>query len=191
MTLGDRVAVLRNGILQQVDTPKRLYSRPANLFVAAFMGSPSMNLVHARIEGSRVVFGGYSVPMPPDGPSDWQGEVVLGVRPSAFAEAGAAQLPTLQVEVSLVEELGSEAHIMFNVRADPVTSDDALAAVGEAGEALGTSLLLADEGGIQFTAIVDSSTEVTPGSRVNLSVDPREFHFFDPVTGSSLANRGN
>jgi ABC-type sugar transport system ATPase subunit len=150
-----------------------------------------MNLVHARIEGSRVAFGDYSVPMPPHGPTDRQGDVVLGVRPSAFAEAGAAQLPTIQVEVSLVEELGSEAHILFNVRAEAVTSDDALAAVGEAGEPLGTSLLLAEEGGIQFTAIVGASTEVKPGSRVSLSIDPRQFHFFDPVTGSSLVNRGD
>jgi multiple sugar transport system ATP-binding protein len=190
MTLGDRVAVLRNGILQQVDTPKRLYDRPANLFVAAFMGSPSMNMVHASIEGSSVVFGGHSLPMPAHGPSDWQGDVVLGVRPSAFTEAGGIELPTMQVEVAMVEELGSEAHLMFNVRAAAVTSDEALAATSEAGEPLGTSLLLAGEGATQFTAIVDSSTEATVGSRVTLRVDPRQFHFFDPATGRSLGNRG-
>jgi multiple sugar transport system ATP-binding protein len=87
MTLGDRVAVLHNGRLQQVDTPKRLYDHPANIFVAAFMGSPSMNMVHATIEGSRVLFGGHALPMPEHAPSHLDGDVVLGIRPSAFSES--------------------------------------------------------------------------------------------------------
>jgi multiple sugar transport system ATP-binding protein len=186
MTLGDRVAVLHNGRLQQVDTPKRLYDRPANIFVAAFMGSPSMNMVHASIQGSRVVFGGHSLPMPEHAPSHLQGDVVLGIRPSAFFETDDRDLPSMPVEVALVEELGSEAHLLFNVRAPRVTSDDALAASSEAGDALGPSLLLTEEGSTQFTAAVDSTTTATVGSRVNLAVDPQEFHFFDPTTGSSL-----
>jgi multiple sugar transport system ATP-binding protein len=186
MTLGDRVAVLHNGRLQQVDTPKRLYDRPANIFVAAFMGSPSMNMVHASIEGSRVLFGGHSLPMPEHAPSHLQGGVVLGIRPSAFFETDDRDLPSMPVEVALVEELGSEAHLLFNVRAPRVTSDDALAASSEAGDALGPSLLLTEEGSTQFTAAVDSTTTAAVGSRVNLAVDPREFHFFDPTTGSSL-----
>jgi multiple sugar transport system ATP-binding protein len=186
MTLGDRVAVLHNGRLQQVDTPKRLYDQPANIFVAAFMGSPSMNMVHARIDGSRVLFGGHSLPMPAHAPSHLQGDVVLGIRPSAFSESDDTDMPSMQVEVGLVEELGSEAHLLFNVRAPAVTSDEALAASSEAGDAVGPSLLLTDEGSTQFTAAVDSSTRATVGSRVNLTVDPQEFHFFDPTTGSSL-----
>jgi multiple sugar transport system ATP-binding protein len=186
MTLGDRVAVLHNGRLQQVDTPKRLYDRPANIFVAAFMGSPSMNMVHASIEGSRVVFGGYSLPMPEHAPAHLHGEVVLGIRPSAFSETDDRDLPSMRVEVALVEELGSEAHLLFNVRAPRVTSDDALAASSEAGDALDPSLLLTEEGSTQFTAAVESTTSATVGSRVNLAVDPHEFHFFDPTTGSSL-----
>jgi multiple sugar transport system ATP-binding protein len=186
MTLGDRVAVLHNGRLQQVDTPKRLYDQPANIFVAAFMGSPSMNMVHASIEGSQVVFGGHSLPMPRHAPSDLQGEVVLGIRPTAFSESADGGLPSMHVEVALVEELGSEAHLRFNVRAPAVTSDEALAASSEAGDALGPSLLLTEEGSTQFTAAVDSNTKATVGSRVNLTVDPQKFHFFDPTTGSSL-----
>jgi multiple sugar transport system ATP-binding protein len=186
MTLGDRVAVLHNGRLQQVDTPKRLYDQPANIFVAAFMGSPSMNMVHASIEGSQVVFGGHSLPMPGHAPSDLQGEVVLGIRPTAFSESADGGLPSMHVEVALVEELGSEAHLRFNVRAPAVTSDEALAASSEAGDALGPSLLLTEEGSTQFTAAVDSNTKATVGSRVNLTVDPQKFHFFDPTTGSSL-----
>jgi multiple sugar transport system ATP-binding protein len=186
MTLGDRVAVLHKGRLQQVDTPKRLYDHPANIFVAAFMGSPSMNMVHASIEGSRVVFGGHSLPMPDHAPSYLHGDVVLGIRPSAFSQSDDRDLPSMQVEVALVEELGSEAHLRFNVRAPAVTSDEALAASSEAGDALGPSLLLTEEGSTQFTAAVDSSTMATVGSQVNLAVDPEEFHFFDPTTGSSL-----
>jgi multiple sugar transport system ATP-binding protein len=186
MTLGDRVAVLHNGRLQQVDTPKRLYDQPANVFVAAFMGSPSMNMVHASIEGSRVVFGDHSLPVPDNAPSHLSGEVVLGIRPSAFSESGDTDLPSMEVEVALVEELGSEAHLLFNVRARGLTSDEALAASSEAGDAVGPSLLLADEGSTQFTAAVDSSTTATVGDRVKLTVDPHEFHFFDPATGRSL-----
>jgi len=186
MTLGDRVAVLHQGRLQQVDTPKRLYDHPANIFVAAFMGSPSMNMVHATIDGSRVVFGGHSLPMPEHAPSHLHGDVVLGIRPSAFSESDDHDLPSMQVEVALVEELGSEAHLRFNVRAPAVTSDEALAASSEAGDALGPSLLLTEEGSTQFTAAVDSSTVATLGSRVNLAVDPQEFHFFDPTSGRSL-----
>jgi len=186
MTLGDRVAVLHNGRLQQVDTPKRLYDEPANIFVAAFMGSPSMNLVHATIDGSRVMFGDHSLPMPEHAPSHLHGEVVLGIRPSAFSESGDTDLPSMQVEVTLVEELGSEAHLLFNVRAPAVTSEEALAASSEAGDAVGPSLLLTDEGSTQFTAAVDSSTTATVGGRVTLTVDPQQFHFFDPTTGSSL-----
>jgi multiple sugar transport system ATP-binding protein len=186
MTLGDRVAVLHNGRLQQVDTPKQLYDQPANIFVAAFMGSPSMNLVHATIDGSRVVFGDHSLPMPEHVSSHLQGDVVLGIRPTAFNESGDGSLPNMQAEVALVEELGSEAHLRFNVRAPAVTSDEALAASSEAGDALGPSHLLTEEGSTQFTAAVDSNTKATVGSRVNLTVDPQQFHFFDPTTGSSL-----
>jgi multiple sugar transport system ATP-binding protein len=133
-----------------------------------------------------VVFGGHALPMPEHAPSGLQGDVVLGIRPSAFSESEAVDLPSMQVEVALVEELGPEAHLLFNVRAPRVTSEDVLAASSEAGDALGPSLLLTDEDSTQFTAAVDSATKATAGSRVSLTVDPREFHFFDPTTGSSL-----
>jgi multiple sugar transport system ATP-binding protein len=188
MTLGDRVAVLHDGRLQQVDTPKRLYDKPANLFVAAFMGSPSMNMVHATIDGGRIVFGGHSLPLPTHAPADRQGDVVLGIRPSAFSEGGTG-LPTMPVEVAMVEELGSEAHLMFNVKAPAVTSDEALAATSETGDRSGGSPLLADEGSTRFTAIVDTNTTATLGRRVTLSVDPRELYFFDPATGASVGTR--
>jgi multiple sugar transport system ATP-binding protein len=113
---------------------------------------------------------------------------VLGVRPSAFAEVRAAGLPTMEVDVSMVEELGSEVHLLFPVKAPAVTSDEALAATSESGDRSGASPLLADEGSTQFTAIVDANTKATAGSRVCLCVDPAEFYFFDPATGLSLAD---
>src|SRR5436189_1747817 len=83
MTLGERVAVLRDGVLQQVDTPQQLYRHPANLFVAAFIGSPPMNLVEASIEGGRIRFGDFDLPLAPEHPSDLEGsKVILGIRPS-------------------------------------------------------------------------------------------------------------
>src|SRR5207237_7317143 len=85
MTLGQRVAVLREGVLQQCDTPQNLFHHPANLFVAAFMGSPSMNLVDATVRGGRVIFAGYSVPLPPGSPlAGAERKVVLGIRPTDF-----------------------------------------------------------------------------------------------------------
>jgi multiple sugar transport system ATP-binding protein len=188
MTLGDRVAVLNNGRLQQVDTPKRLYDRPANLFVAAFMGSPSMNIVKASIDGDHVVLGGHSMPLPDHAPK-WQGDVVLGVRPSAFTEDRTEGRATMEVDVRMVEELGSEARLLFNLDAAPVSSDEALAAARELDDSSGSSPLLAGEGSTQFTAIVDANTTAALGSRVTLCVDPQEFYFFDPATGLCLDNR--
>ena len=97
MTLGDRVAVMRDGRIQQVDTPQTLYREPANLFVAAFIGSPSMNLVEARSRTTRVEFAGFRIPLPPERPpSRPSGPVILGIRPQDFEDAAFADpsLPT-------------------------------------------------------------------------------------------------
>ena len=106
MTLGQRVAVLRDGVLQQFDVPQELFRRPVNLFVAAFIGSPPMNLVGARVEGDRVAFAGFSLPLVSRVPA---GDVVLGLRPSAFELDGPRtdpELPRIGVVAELVEELG-------------------------------------------------------------------------------------
>jgi multiple sugar transport system ATP-binding protein len=192
MTLGDRVAVLNNGVLQQVDTPKRLYDHPRNLFVAAFMGSPSMNLVLASVEPPYVVFGGHSLRAAehlPEQRGAGKGEVILGIRPSAFKQASADGPADMDVEVRMVEELGSEVHLLFTVNAPPVIRDDTAAASGEDVQSEEPSHLLAEEGTTPFTAIVDSNSTVRVGDRVRLSVDPAAFHFFDPETGAALAPR--
>jgi multiple sugar transport system ATP-binding protein len=186
MTLGDRVAVLHNGVLQQVDSPKRLYDEPTNLFVAAFMGSPAMNLVHARVDGSNVRFGEYAFPVPTGTSLRWSGDVVLGIRPSAFSQDAGNGLPAIEVDVSMVEELGSEVHLLFNVAARAALPDVAAATTGDESEALEPSMLFSDEGSTPFTAIVSASSTSRPGDRVRLSVDPSQFHFFDPASGNAI-----
>jgi multiple sugar transport system ATP-binding protein len=180
MTLGQRVAVMRNGRILQVDEPQRLYREPVDLFVAAFIGTPAMNLVEARIEGGDVLFGQFRVPLDPArGPAKRAGDqVVLGIRPEAFEDAELAPraLPTLDVEVTVLEELGSDVHLFFHVDAPPITSE-VLAARDDS--------LLADAKAL-FNARVDPRTRARRGERLRLAVDPARFHFFDPATGSSL-----
>jgi multiple sugar transport system ATP-binding protein len=178
MTLGQRVAVMRDGRIQQVDTPQVLYSSPANLFVAAFIGSPAMNLVEAVVADGIVAFGSYRIPLlAPRQP----GRYVLGIRPEAFEDAAFADpsVPALDVDVHVVEELGSDAHVIFTVDAPAVDTDE----VRESRE--DDAALLAADGAV-FTARVDPATSARAGGPLRLAVDPRRFHFFDPETGANL-----
>jgi len=193
MTLGDRVAVMRDGLLQQVDTPQVLYRNPANLFVAAFIGSPSMNLVEADIADGRVRFGGFDLPAPTGrGLERYEGgTLILGIRPSDFEDASLRHnpdLPTIDVTIDVIEELGSEVHLLFTVAAAPIASDVRRAAAdAEKGDDV---LLVHDDDHANrtpFTARVSAATTGRPGSAVRLTVNPQAFHFFDPATGSSLA----
>jgi multiple sugar transport system ATP-binding protein len=181
MTLGQRVAVMRDGRILQVDVPQRLYRQPADLFVAGFIGSPAMNLLEATIDGGQVAFGQFRVPLERDGRAARSGRVVLGIRPESFEDAAFAPrgLPTLDVEVAVVEELGSDAHVLFRVDARAVTSE-VLEAEGE-----DTARLVAEPGAL-VTARVDPGTRARAGARLRLAVDPGRFHFFDPETGASL-----
>jgi multiple sugar transport system ATP-binding protein len=183
MTLGQRVAVMRNGRMLQVDRPQRLYEQPRDLFVAAFIGSPAMNLVEATLTADEVVFGQFRVPLDPRRqPSAPSGSgVVLGIRPEAFedAELAASGLPTIEVRVEVAEELGSDAHLLFPVEAQPVTAE-----LLEAAEADQAGLLVTDSA--LFTARVDARTRARAGATVRLAVDPGRFHFFDPDSGASL-----
>jgi multiple sugar transport system ATP-binding protein len=191
MTLGDRVAVLRAGVLQQVDTPQALFNHPVNLFVAAFMGSPSMNLVHADVRDGSISFGGYTLPLPPAASADrLGGRVILGIRPSDFEDASLGRdphLPTIDVDLDVVEELGTEVHLIFGVAAAPVVSEHVAAALDEVDDE--AQLLVHDEPGQRssFTARVDASTKARAGERIRLTVDNCAFHFFDSDTGDALA----
>ncbi len=183
MTLGQRVAVMRDGRILQVDTPQKLYHEPVDLFVAAFIGTPTMNLVEARIEGNDVVVGQYRLPLDPvRRPAPGAPErIVLGVRPEGFEDAAFAppHTPRIEVEVTVLEELGSDAHAFFYVDA-PRASSEVLEAAHE-----DEAMLLVEEKAL-FNARLDARTNARVGRTMELSVDPARFHFFDPKTLSSL-----
>jgi len=189
MTLGQRVAVMRDGRIQQVDAPQRLYDEPANLFVAAFIGSPAMNLVKGRMDGDSVSLG--SVTLPVDGTRrpdvEPGGEVVVGIRPEAFEDAAftEAGVPTLDVDVEVLEELGSDAHVFFRLDAEPVVVEEAQRAGGDDD----SQTLLPESDRALFTARVDPRTSARVGGRVTLTVDPARIYYFSPETGESLLGR--
>jgi multiple sugar transport system ATP-binding protein len=184
MTLGQRVAVMKDGRILQVDAPQTLYERPLDLFVAGFIGSPAMNLVDARIDGTEVVLGQFRVPL------DWSrrpisagsDRIVVGIRPETFEDAAFAPsgLPTIDVEVVVLEELGSDAHVFFRVDATRIATGTVEDEEDEGAELVG------DEEGSLLNARVDPRTKARVGERLRLAVDPARFHFFDPTSGASL-----
>jgi multiple sugar transport system ATP-binding protein len=179
MTMGDRVAVMRDGRLEQVDPPQALYDRPANLFVAAFIGSPAMNLLRGRLEYDRgrvvAVLDGRRLVLP-DKLLDarpvlggWvDEEVVLGVRPEALFVGG-----ELELEVVLVEALGSDLLVHLRVDAERVNVSDAFD-----GEEAGLESRL--------TARLPPDTRVAVGDRLPLGIDMARLHVFDPESGLAL-----
>jgi multiple sugar transport system ATP-binding protein len=188
MTLCDRVAVLRRGVLQQCDTPQALFARPANLFVAAFIGSPAMNLVEATVEGGEARFGNCRLALPAG--SRLAGRVILGLRPHHLELAGPgtdAGLARLQGAVAVVEELGTETQLVVGIDAPRLRAD----AVRDALDAApGDDVLLADEDRATLTAVVDPRTRAATGETVELAIDPARLHAFDPETGSAIAVNG-
>jgi multiple sugar transport system ATP-binding protein len=181
MTLGHRVAVMRDGRIVQVDVPQRLYQDPKDLFVATFIGSPSMNLVEANLDSDHVSFGQFQVPLDPGRrPRSDVDQVVLGIRPEAFDDASRAraQLPRIEVMVDVLEELGSDAFVFFHIAAPRVTIDSRVVSEDDAS-------LLAEEDAF-FTARVQAMTSARVGAPLQLAVDPSTFHFFDTQTGKSL-----
>ena len=181
MTLGHRVAVMRDGRIVQVDVPQRLYQSPNDLFVAAFIGSPSMNLVEATVEGETIAFGQFRVPLSPARrPQRGRDKVVLGIRPESFDDAafGRDHLPRIEVTPDVLEELGSDSHVFFRVAAPRITFETR-------GEDDDESTILAERDS-RFTARVNPGTAARVGAPLELTVDPAKFHFFDVQTGASL-----
>jgi len=179
MTLGQRVAVMRDGRILQIDEPQRLYREPQDLFVAGFIGSPAMNLVEARIDGGEVVFGELRIRLDARrAPTKTSGRVVLGMRPESFEDAAFAssELPTLEVHVAVLEELGSDAFVFFPAEAR-------VAGVESAADEDAT---LVAESAPLLSARVDPRTSARVGGRLRLAVDPARFHFFDPESGATL-----
>jgi multiple sugar transport system ATP-binding protein len=197
MTLGQRVCVLRDGQLQQVDTPQALYDNPVNLFVAGFMGSPAMNFVNAQLvrdDGPAVTFAGHRLPLPPGVVAARPGldgffgrEIILGIRPAEFEDASLADpdWARMQVTANVTEELGSEIHVIFTLDAAPLrhpSISDAVAAGDDADEA---AAVLAG-GKSLWTARVASRSHVRPGQPIELAVHTSNLQFFDPATGLAI-----
>jgi multiple sugar transport system ATP-binding protein len=182
MTLGQRVAVMRDGRILQVDEPQRLYQRPQDLFVAAFIGSPAMNLVDAVVEGDEVRFGQFRVPLAPDRrPPRGTTRVVLGIRPECFADAELVPSSpvTIEARVEVLEEVGADAYLFFEVDAPRITAETL-----EAGD---EGTLLAGDTSL-FAARVDPRTRARVGEQIKLTVYPSGFHFFDPNKGVAMTS---
>jgi multiple sugar transport system ATP-binding protein len=193
MTMGHRVAVMRDGLLQQVDTPQQLYDAPKNLFVASFVGSPPMNLLEAELErdGSTLVCrsGATRIELPPDIVATrpqlerFAGRrIVVGIRPESVGDDGAGA--SIRGRVLLVEALGAEQLIHLEVPAVPLGRPEL---VDAAAQPPGPSLVT-DEGGRSTTILgrFDRRSLLRPGEAAEVTVDPGQLHFFDLETGAAL-----
>jgi multiple sugar transport system ATP-binding protein len=191
MTMGHRVAVMRKGVLQQVAPPQELYRKPANLFVAAFIGSPAMNLITAQVSGTRehpvVTFAGHQLAIDPralveyPGLADHVGDtVIVGLRPEHFALEGDIDVPAeqvLEVAVELAEAMGAEVHIHASVDVPPVSVE---------GVAASTDDDTVDRSRTKLIARIDGIHDIAGGSTVRLAVKTHLAHFFDPASGAPL-----
>jgi multiple sugar transport system ATP-binding protein len=186
MQLGQRSAVMRDGRIQQVGRPQTLYRNPVNLFVASFIGSPSMNLVRGELDGETIRFAGYRVPLDPTRrrPAGSPSQVILGIRPEDFEDQRFSRpgLPTIDVEIALVEDLGPQALAFFALDAEQVESE----LLGVAAQGSDQEALMAEDRRALFSATLDAATEARAGEICRLSVNPARFHFFSPYNGKSL-----
>ncbi|TDQ45719.1 ABC transporter ATP-binding protein [Actinorugispora endophytica] len=205
MTLGDRVAVLKDGQLQQVDTPKNLFDHPVNLFVAGFIGSPAMNFVTARIDGDGdgavLSFADHTLQVGAESVQDHPGlrdyfgkEIILGIRPSDFddAEFAAHNGSTMNIVANVTEEIGTEINVIFGVDAPPVQHEAtaALAADAAGDEEDETGIPLSGDQSV-FTARVNPRSAVRPGHEIALTVDTRRLHYFDIESGLAIGHPAN
>jgi multiple sugar transport system ATP-binding protein len=202
MTMGDRVAVLRKGVLQQVDTPQYLYDHPNNLFVAGFIGSPSMNLVEAALERSdgaaTLAFGDVRLAIPdevfgerPGLRAYAGGRVILGIRPEDMEDAQlVSEAPAnrrIRSEVLLREALGADVLAHIRVAAPAVVTEDVRELAHDVGqEALEAFESRAEAQESTFIARLNPRTKATKGAPIELVVDVRRLHYFDPETGHGI-----
>jgi len=197
MTMGDRVAVMNRGVLQQVDAPQDMYDRPANLFVAGFIGSPAMNMADAVVRrcegGGAVEFAGISLRVPeetfqqrPALAARDGSRVVLGIRPEDIEDPQFINHrldgSDIRVVVDIREAMGSEVYVHFGVDAPPVITDDTIDLAADA------ELLPEVDGGARtsFVARLNPRTSAQRGQPITLQVDNRRLHFFDRDTGEAI-----
>ena len=193
MTMGDRVAVIRKGELQQIDTPREIYLNPRNIFVAGFIGSPSMNFVYANVgvknSSIQLSFGNDQI--------DYNGEkldelkafenkeIVMGIRPEAFEDGNYANesefSESIKVSVSLLEQLGSDSYIHFYKDIKPVQTEAIEEILADDGEDIS---ILGDN--TKFIARINPNSTVAEGEEIELKIDPSKLHFFNPDTGDAI-----
>ena len=190
MTMGDRVAVIKDGYLQQVDTPQNLYDKPANVFVGAFIGSPSMNLYSADLtvdgDGGTIQVGGHTIPLSQQSLEERPAlreyggkEIILGIRPEDFEDASfdSGNHPTITAPVLLIEALGSEIMVHLKLDASTVDSGDPDAVEDQGGEHSANAV-----------GRFNPRSRARPGDTLDVAVTTENIHFFDAE--SRLAIRG-
>jgi multiple sugar transport system ATP-binding protein len=194
MTLGDRVAVMRAGLIQQVDTPANLYDNPQNLFVAGFIGSPSMNFVPGRLEGDTVKLPFGDTPLPDALRSQLQRDggqgardVIVGIRPEHFEDAAVEGEAThdrvkFRTKVDVVESMGSEIYVYFDIEHQGVES----AELTELAKDAGMEDLPSHGEGQQVVARLSAESKAKPGSEVELTIETSQMKLFATDTGRSM-----
>jgi len=199
MTLGDRVAVMRAGEIQQVASPEELYERPANLFVAGFIGSPAMNFLPATLEGDVLHSPLGDLKLPPDRlallkeRSGREGhQVIIGIRPEHFEDAELVgdkrdQGTVLKASVDLLESLGSDKYAYFTVKGERASAE----VLEELAQDAGTTELGTVEDGTQVTARLDAASQAAEDKELEFWLDLRRVHVFDPESGDNLTAEKN
>jgi multiple sugar transport system ATP-binding protein len=183
MTLGDRVAVLKRGILQQLATPRELYTNPVNLFVAGFIGSPPMNFLPATVKGNSVElpFGSVEIPAEKAEKAQGRGLLVAGIRPEHFEDASVMEAgrggSTFRATVDVVEWLGNEAYAYVPFEAPPEVQEQLTQLERDLdGEAMRSQMVVS----------LDGSSRIKEGDEAEIWVDSAKMHLFDPATGENL-----
>jgi len=191
MTLGDRVAVMRAGVLQQVDAPRELYTNPRNLFVAGFIGSPAMNFFAGRVEDGRVRLPFGDLPLPRGVQA--RGDVIAGVRPEDFEDAELAPSDdpngfTFEAQVELVENMGADLFAHFAYEGGKAQSAELSELAADAGTADVPSA-----SGQENVAVarVSAESRITQGNPARFWLDTSRLHLFDPKDGSNLRHAGS
>jgi multiple sugar transport system ATP-binding protein len=201
MTMGDRVAVLRRGLLQQFEAPQSLYERPANLFVASFIGSPAMNMLEGTLErngdGIVCLIGSATLPLPAEVASSRPAlanhlgkTIAIGIRPEALEEPGRrnGEVGGLRGRVATIEALGPEQLAYVDIEAKPVLVEDVLEGIVDMEAADDIAEIKGDAEGTHATVVarLDASARVHPDDQIELHLDPRRLHFFDLESGEAI-----
>jgi multiple sugar transport system ATP-binding protein len=187
MTLGDRVAVMRGGVLQQVDTPRVLYNSPVNIFVAGFIGSPAMNFFSATAKGGKLRLPFATVDAP-QGHGD-AGDVIVGIRPEDFEDARLApenrrQGVEFEAPIEVLESMGSEIYAYFSFEGGEVSSDELAELARDSGAAD-----VPGAGANRAVARLNPESDIAEGSTARLWFDAAKLHVFDPHDGTNLAHK--